>query len=187
MGDGLDRLVGAQLTWHWTHQGRPRLDDLTDEEYLWEVVEGGWSVRRREDATSALPLGAGATVIDGAWPPPEPPPFTTIAWRMGHLVLALGRRAATHFGTDEVHPHLVDWPLDAAGGVALLDEAYARWSDGVAGLDEAALLAPCGPAEGAFADEPMAGLVLHLNREVVHHLAEIALLRDLWRDRTDLR
>jgi hypothetical protein len=27
---------------------------------------------------------------------------------------------------------------------------------------------------------PMATLVLHLNREVFHHLAEVALLRDLW-------
>jgi hypothetical protein len=29
-----------QLTWHWTNQLRPRLDGLTDEEYLWEPVRG---------------------------------------------------------------------------------------------------------------------------------------------------
>ena len=40
---------------------------------------------------------------------------------------------------------------------------------------------PCGPAEGPFAELPLAGLVLHINREVIHHGAEIALLRDLYR------
>jgi hypothetical protein len=29
----------------------------------------------------------------------------------------------------------------------------------------------------------MAGLVLHINREVIHHGGEISLLRDLYRDR----
>ena len=31
------------------------------------------------------------------------------------------------------------------------------------------------------ADHPMAELVLHLNREAIHHMSEIALLCDLWR------
>ncbi len=54
------------------------------------------------------------------------------------------------------------------------------------GLRAPALLAPegmarpCGPAEGPFAEMPLAGLVLHINREVIHHGAEIALLRDLY-------
>ncbi len=30
----------------------------------------------------------------------------------------------------------------------------------------------------------MAGLVLHINREAIHHGAEIALLRDLWAHRS---
>jgi hypothetical protein len=45
------------------------------------------------------------------------------------------------------------------------------------------MAAPCGPAEGPFADYPMAALVLHINREVIHHGAEVALLRDLYRAR----
>ena len=31
-------LLRDQLTWHWDAQLRPRLDGLTDEEYLWEPV-----------------------------------------------------------------------------------------------------------------------------------------------------
>jgi hypothetical protein len=45
------------------------------------------------------------------------------------------------------------------------------------------LAPPCGPAEGPFAEYPMAALVLHINREALHHGAEIALLRDLYANR----
>jgi hypothetical protein len=51
---------------------------------------------------------------------------------------------------------------------------------GVRGLGADGLARPCGPAEGPWADEPMAALVLHINREMLHHGAEIALLRDLY-------
>ena len=43
---------------------------------------------------------------------------------------------------------------------------------------------PCGPAEGPYADLPLAALVLHINREAIHHGAEIALLRDLYAHRS---
>jgi len=33
---------------------------------------------------------------------------------------------------------------------------------------------------GGPADHPLAGLILHINREVIHHGAEISLLRDLY-------
>ena len=51
---------------------------------------------------------------------------------------------------------------------------------GVAALSEEGLARPCGPAEGPFAEDSMARLVLHINREVIHHLAEVCLLRDLY-------
>ena len=51
---------------------------------------------------------------------------------------------------------------------------------GVRGLDAEALARPVGEAEGPWAAAPMSGLVLHLNREVIHHGAELALLRDLY-------
>jgi hypothetical protein len=50
----------------------------------------------------------------------------------------------------------------------------------VLALDDAALAQPCGPAEGPYAAESMMTLVLHINRETIHHGAEIALLRDLY-------
>ena len=49
------------------------------------------------------------------------------------------------------------------------------------GLGPAEMARAVGPAEGPWADYPMATLVLHINREMLHHGAEIALLRDLYR------
>jgi hypothetical protein len=33
----------------------------------------------------------------------------------------------------------------------------------------------------AYLDAPMASLILDVNREALHHLAEVSLLRDLYR------
>jgi hypothetical protein len=171
-----------QLEWHWQHHLRPRLEGLSDAEYLWEPVPGCWSVRRRSDATSSHAAGAGDTVIDFAFPEPDPAPVTTIAWRLGHIAIGIfGMRASAHFGDGTLDYACTDWPLTAAGGLDLLDEQHARWMDGVRDLGPEGFARPCGPAEGPFSEHPMAALVLHLNRETIHHGAEIALLRDLYR------
>ena len=113
-----------------------------------------------------------------------PPPFTTIAWRLGHIATSiLGMRAANHFGNGSFDIRSVRWPGTAAEGLAFVDGTYDDWITGVRGLDDDRLAHPCGPAEGPFADYPFAALVLHINREVIHHGAEIACLRDLYRDR----
>ena len=59
----------------------------------------------------------------------------------------------------------------------------ARWTAGVRALSDGELQRPCGPAEGPYAEYPMAVLVLHINREVIHHLSEVSLLRDLYAHR----
>ena len=71
----------------------------------------------------------------------------------------------------------------AAQALSQLDEVYAAWLAGVKSLGDAGLAPPCGPAEGPLAGYPMATLVLHINRETLHHGAEIALLRDLYANR----
>jgi hypothetical protein len=88
-----------QLGWHWQHQMRPRLDGMADEEYFWESVAGCWSVRLRCQATAPIAVGAGDYVTEYAYPEPDPPPVTTIAWRLAHLIVGvLGSRVASHFG-----------------------------------------------------------------------------------------
>lgn len=170
-----------QVDFHWENQLRPRLAGLTDEEYFFEPVPGCWSVRPRGTATTPMAAGSGDWVIDFAYPEPRPAPFTTIAWRLGHVVVGvLAMRNAGHFGAPATDYDSWEHAGTAADALEQLDRQLDVWRRGVAGLDAASLAAPCGPAEGPWADAPMATLVLHVNRELIHHLAEVALLRDLW-------
>jgi DinB superfamily len=170
------QLVG-QLEFYWDAHLRPRLDGLTDEEYFWEPVEGCWSLRTGADGRYVLDHGR----------PSDPPPFTTIAWRLVHIgAYCLANRANAFFINSDANmfdPRLVptDLPGTAADAIAFLERSYAQWHDGIASLDEEALRRPLGPRGAGFADDPMAALVLHISREVMHHGAEICLLRDLYR------
>lgn len=176
-------LLAEQLDWHWQAQARPRLDGLTDAEYRWEPVKGCWSVRPRVDAVTS-PVGSGAFVIDYEFPEPSPPPVTTIAWRLGHIIVGvLGERNARHFDGPPVSYADFDYPGTAGQALDVLDDHYARWIAGVRALDAAGLARPCG--EWGFEKSSLAELVLHINREMIHHLAEVALLRDLYA-RSDL-
>ena len=60
----------------------------------------------------------GEFTIDYARPEPDPPPVTTIAWRLGHIVVGvLGMRVASHFNREMLHH---------GAEVALLRDLY-RW------------------------------------------------------------
>ena len=168
-----------QLGFHWDGILRPRLETLTDEQLLWEPVEGMWSIRRRGDATP-MAAGAGDTVLDHALPEPSPSPLTTIGWRLAHIALVFGQRASSHFGDGSLDYATADWPITARDMLAFVDTQHDLWVDGVRSLGADGLARPCGPAEGPYAAAPMATLVLHVNREVLHHGAEVALMLDLF-------
>lgn len=176
-----------QLDLHWRVHARPRLDGLTDEEYLWEPAPGTWSVRRREDpapSTVTMRVGAGDWLVDFGQPEPTPAPVTSVAWRLAHVVVGvLGARVHAHFGGPPADYESWTYAGTAQEALAQLDAAYEAWSSGVRTLDPGVLARPVGPAEGPWAEHPMVELVLHINREMIHHLAEVALLRDLWANR----
>jgi hypothetical protein len=175
-------LLVGQLDFYWTALLWPRLAGLTDAEYLWEPVEDCWTLRAGPD---------GRLVLDAAAPDPDPAPVTTIAWRMVHIgAYCLANRASAFFDDGGAPPQVdmfddrfvpADLPGTADEAVAFLDAAYRRWHDGVAALDEEALQRPLGPRGAYFGTEPMAALILHINREVMHHGGEIGVLRDLYR------
>ncbi|MET8681334.1 DinB family protein [Streptomyces sp. NPDC004647] len=184
MGIDWNNQLVEQLDWHWRNQLRQRLEGLSDDEYFWEPVPGCWNVRPRGESTAPIAAGAGGFTIDFAVPEPDPAPVTTISWRLGHILVGvLGARNAAHLGGRPVDYESFSYPGTAGEALDRLDEAYTAWTEGVRGLGEQGLARPCGPAEGPFADHPMAALVLHINREMIHHCAEIALLRDLYRHR----
>jgi hypothetical protein len=170
----LERL-DDQLTWHWDNHVRPKLEGLSDEEYLWEAAPDAWSLR---------PTADGLT-IDRQWPEPTPSPVTTIAWRMAHLIVdVFGTRNQLHFDGPDVDDATFPFSPTAGGALEQLDAAYRRWVDGVRSLDDATLNDPIGDREPGWEPFPYAALVLHITREAIHHGAEILLLRDLYRTRT---
>jgi hypothetical protein len=179
-------LLLDQLDFYWDAHLWPRLEGLTDAEYLWEPTSPAWSVRPGPDGEPRLEHEA---------PEPEIPPVTTIAWRTVHVGRdVLGRRARALFGPTDAPPdadmfdprHWPEAPITAEGGLAMLDEGYRAWRAGVAALDDESLMRPIGPKGGPFAEFPMAALVTHLSRETMAHGGEICLLRDLYRARSSL-
>src|ERR1700742_1694961 len=119
--------MADQLDWHWTQQLRPRLDGLTDDEYFWEPVGDCWTLHR--DGS-----------IDFSYPAPDPDPFTTIAWRLAHVIVGVfAMRNHSHFGGPPADYQSWPYATDAKTALAQLDDAYAGWIRGVRGLDTAAL------------------------------------------------
>lgn len=155
-----------------------RLAGLTDDEYLWEPVPGCWSLR--PDASGRWKLDGGG----GGGPAPDPAPVTTIAWRLGHLGgLALGGFASQRFGDGTLTRDAIEYPSGAAGVPGFLEQNYRAWRDGMASLDDPAWDLPLGPAWGPYAESSTADLALHVLDEVVHHGAEVGVLRDLYSGR----
>jgi len=174
-------MLREQISFHWKLQLRDRLRGLTDAEYFWEPAPGSWNVRPRGTGTAPIQAGTGAMTIDFAFPEPEPPPVTTIAWRLAHVIVGvLAMRNASHFGREAVDYDSFDYAATADEALAQLDAEYAAWQAGVETLGEDGLARPVGEAEGPYAESPFATLVLHINRELIHHLAEVCLLRDLY-------
>lgn len=151
---------------------RGRLDDLGDEEYLWEPVAGCWSVR---------PGGR----VERVLPDPTPAPVTTIAWRTWHIAVeCLDGYSERGFGAKALDLGEQEWHLSAAETRDALDRAWSVFRAGTVALGDEGLWRMLGPAFGPFADSTYAALLLHCQDEISHHGAEISLLRDLYAARS---
>ncbi|HEU4329424.1 MAG TPA: DinB family protein [Roseiflexaceae bacterium] len=159
-----------------------RLAGLTDEEYTWEPAPGSWSVRRRSEATTRRPLGSGEWVLDYERDEHNPAPVTTIAWRLCHIVYGQRMRYDYTFGTKSFNPDSPELPGSAAAAVAWFEESHRAWRDGLAGLAEADLdvVGLSSYPWGLDPNLPFGAILWWTNRELIHHGAEIGLLRDLW-------
>lgn len=182
-----DRLTGPVMD---SGNGmRVEVSPLTDEEYLWEPVPDCWSVRRRTDGP-----GPRATVLAGMgdWgrdatsaPGPTPPPFTTIAWRLSHLSEQLTLRADHTVGNHTLTRDDYRSDGDAAGAIAAFDVSATAWRKALLGADDTALdtVGYSTYPHGSDPDDPFIDIVWWVNQELLHHGAEIALIRDLYRAR----
>src|SRR5436190_366587 len=162
-----------------------RVAGLTDEEYLWEPVARCWSVRPGPAGGWAPDLGPAGTL----WTDVSPPPFTTIAWRMWHLGAS---PAAPWPPTTAPTPRAFadawfgGWPQEPATGygtaadaIAALDKHWRAFGERVATYDDEGLLERIGDIGGPYSTSSIHGLVIHVVDELIHHSAEIGVLRDL--------
>jgi hypothetical protein len=159
---------------------------LTDTEYLWEPVPGAWSVRQKTDGPgpgATVLVGAGEWGRDGGRPHPYPPPITTIAWRMHHLTAMLEGRADWTVGGHAFAEAEMAVKADAASALSALEAAVAAWRAALVAADDGALdtIGRSTYPDGSDAEELFLDIVWWVNQEVLHHGAEIALLRDLYR------
>jgi hypothetical protein len=179
-------MVRGQLDFSWMVLSEA-LTGLSDPEWAWEPAAGGWSLRRRTDA-EARPdgadhlVGAGEWVLE--WPRSDDPNDSrtrTIAWLLAHLTEAFFERFEYTFGGHARSRDDVDFAGNAAGAVAALSSQVQAWQTAIAELDENQVMT-VGLSQASDVDKiaPFGHLVLHMNRELIAHGAEITALRDLY-------
>lgn len=153
-----------------------RLIGLDDDEFLWEPVGGMWSVRQTTEGW----------LVDWQDPDPEPAPITTIAWRMWHIAVdALDSYARRAFGSSGTGLTGRTWVGTASRAMDLTSAAFDTFTEGFMAIGDEGLARPLGDAWTSYSDATHLDLLLHAHREVTHHSAEIALMRDLYRGRTE--
>ena len=175
-------LLGAyEQTWQ---RFRGRLEGLDDAEFFWEPVADCWSVRADAEGRWVIE-GDGADTA--SVPVPDPPPVTTIAWRVVHIGLSFvgfGDRlfADGRLGVDDGR-----LPGSAGAALAFVEDGYRHaWYEPLAALPDERWRQPIGPAFGPYAQHTVTDLALHVLDEMIHHAAEVGLLRDLYPRRAAL-
>ncbi|GII99940.1 DinB family protein [Sediminihabitans luteus] len=175
-------MVRGQLGFSWSELA-PRLATLTQAELDWEPAPDALRVVRRGTERSPRTLGAGDWVME--WPAgPDSPQPRTIGWLVAHLTEVFTERHASAFGDEPVHRDDVTFSGEVADAVTGLRQVVDRWRAGVDALDDDAFLTVgLSTATPVDAAAPFGHLVLHLDRELIHHGAEIMVLQDLHRAR----
>jgi hypothetical protein len=165
-----------------------RLEGMSDAEYFWEPVPGCWSVRPREHVRTPRSFGGGdwALEFDGA--PADPPPFTTIAWRICHLSSGIALRADYTTGSKALTWDDYRMPSTADSAITALGDATDTWlailiESSDADIDQ---VGRSSFPWGLDPDLPFLDICWWVNQELLHHGAEIALLRDLYTQRAQL-
>jgi hypothetical protein len=119
-------------------------------------------------------------------PEPDVTPVATIAWRLGHLHHQFAGGWEWAFGERRQDPKLmVDFTPSAGLALERFWSTLDLWRDSIATVTEEQL-DTVGFSQypyGSDPDDPYIGVLWGSNLEFIHHMAEIALLRDLWRAR----
>ena len=155
-----------------------RLEGLTDDEFFWEPVPGCWTIRRISSGEQHF-NGTGEWIYDYAIPDPDPPPFTTIGWRLVHIGSINDMFFEHVFG-----PAVRDYPdqqipHEARAAVEWWDEGLRKFSLQLDEIEDSELERVVStPWRVTRSVEEWVHVVVHEN---IHHGAEIGVLRDLYR------
>lgn len=110
------------------------LHGLSDLEYLWEPVDGSWSVGPRAEQRTPpnrwLPDSDWG--LDLQYPDPTPSPSSTIAWRMTHPIGSTYIAAALLRGRRLKNGHLDERWDEHRAAPRTAREAIDRWHDAIA-------------------------------------------------------
>ncbi len=150
-----------------------RVQGLTDEEFFWEPMTDCWTVRPGAD---------GRWHADYAEPDPDPPPFTTIAWRLVHLAECKVMYHEYAFGPARLIWPEIDSAHTAADAIAELERGQRLLVDALGGLTDADLDA--GRMTNWGEEWPTWRVLWTMIDHDLHHGGEIGALRDLYRERT---
>lgn len=147
-----------------------RMAGLTDDEYWW------------------LPEPSAATLVrvDGrlvpATVPDDTPRTRTVALLIGHLGEMGTLRADYTTGSHSLTRADLTWPDNAADGLAFLRTGWQAWRDALTSLADAELdvVGRSAFPMGLDPQVPILDIAWWMNRELIHHTAEIAFIRDLY-------
>jgi DinB superfamily len=122
----------------------------------------------------------GLTDEELAWKPA--PGVTGLAWRLQHIAALLtDDRNAQWLGVPSAPSSAGSpQPRSAAEALGMLDAAFRCWQGVLDAVPEESLDVAVGPVGGPYADSTRRAFVLHVLDELIHHGAEVALVRDLW-------
>lgn len=173
-------MVRGQLGFSWLELSA-RLATLTQEEFEREPAPGSFRVVRRGQERAERAIGAGEWVVE--WPAAGDGGGTrTVAWLVAHLTEVYAERWEWTFGEHRLRREDLEYSGEVGAAVAALRGWVDQWIAGVASLGEDEVLTVgLSQATEIDAAAPFGHLVLHLNRELIHHGAEICTLTDLYR------
>ena len=168
------RPVIDSLDYVWT-QLIGRLDGITAEELAWEPVANTWAVRLGPDGTP-LADAHDATVESG--------PVPTINWRLWHIAVeCIDEYTNGLFQRTFASVRGRQWHLEPELVLADLERAYRGFRELCLERSADQWWEQLGDGFGEWHAHNVYDLVEHCQHEVAHHGAEVALLRDLYRER----
>jgi uncharacterized damage-inducible protein DinB len=166
------RLLADELD-HAFREVWDRVQGLSDDEFFWEPVPNCWTVRQRPD---------GRWSVDYPDVHPDPPPFTTIAWRLDHLGECKVMYHEYAFGPARLTWDEIDSAHTAEAAIRELARGHQLLTEALASLTDADLDADRLTNWGER--WPTWRILWTMIHHDFHHGGEIGVLRDLHREQT---